>query len=158
MGFNPDIHDKIYVVECREEGYWYVGSTLQELYDRADEHSGVKPGGCKWVRLHGGLKKIYFLEEVDTTEAQRIENDVTAFLMTWFGRTKVRGGDHNNCRKDCYTAWLGWLPEHLRAGDVPPLHACVMPHFPLKLRRLINRFESLSGLHHPDELYADVFS
>ena len=154
---NPFIHDKVYVVELCTPFHFYVGTTLLELYDRAEEHRSGK-GGSKWVRMHG-YKKIHYLGTVDTTRANSIEDDVTAFLMTWFGRENVRGGSHNNCRPDCFTGgWLGWLPKHLRSGNVSPLHARVMPHFPLELRRLINRFEAVSGFHHPDQLYANVFS
>jgi len=154
---NPFIHDKIYVVELCTPFHFYVGSTLLELYDRAEEHETGK-GGARWVRRHG-YKKIHYLGTVATEKSARIENDVTAFLMTWFGREKVRGGNHNNCRDDCFTGgWLGWLPKHLRSGNVSPLHTGVMPHFPLELRRLINRFETVSGFHHPNELYADIFS
>ena len=138
---NPFIHDKVYVVELCTPFHFYVGTTLLELYDRAEEHRSGK-GGSKWVRMHG-YKKIHYLGTVDTARANSIENDVTAFLMPWFGRENVRGGSHNNCRPDCFTGgWLGWLPKHLRSGNVSPQHARVMPHFPLELRRLINRFEA----------------
>ena len=156
--FLPFFHPKLYVVECVTPNHYYVGSTAQELYDRIDEHESGLSGCCKWGRQHG-FKRLVCWDTATASDCDRLEDVLTSYLMTWFGAANVRGGRHNNCRPDAFTGdWHGWLPKHLRPGYVPALHGGVVTHFPLKLRRLVDRFERGSGLQHPDHVDSYFFA
>ena len=158
MKFDPFYHPKLYVIECVTPQHYYVGSTAQELYDRVDEHESGDPRVCcKWVHRHG-FKRLVCWDTCTSVDCERLEDELTSYLMTWFGVKNVRGGNHNNCRPDAFTSgWNFWLPKHLRPGYVPALHGRVMSHFPLKLRRLVDRFERGSGLEHPDHVDSHFF-
>ena len=93
MKFDPFYHPKLYVIECVTPQHYYVGSTAQELYDRVDEHESGDPRVCcKWVHRHG-FKRLVCWDTCTSVDCERLEDELTSYLMTWFGVNNVRGGN-----------------------------------------------------------------
>ena len=146
---------RVYVVECKTPGYWYVGSTTRLPYMREREHaSGF---GSHWTQLHG-FKRMALMELVPSGTCKALEDALTVWLQCRFGWRFVRGGDRTATSEKKLRRWLHEANQLLGPTDVLPLHARPVGEFPAELRRLVNRFEMVCGFEHADHLDADVLA
>ena len=141
------VYTKIYVLELVSHK-WYVGSTYRTIEARLREHE--EGYGCIWTRRHP-VKRLVFSVLVSRESCTELEDNLTEHLMIQYGITNVRGGNHVNCRPDCYAQDF-WKPKSLRFGNVPPLHYRPVSKFPLELGRLIDAFETFRRFQNPDKL------
>jgi predicted GIY-YIG superfamily endonuclease len=99
----------LYVVQCKTNKHWYVGTTIRNKHTRFQEHfDGV---GCKWTRRHG-CKRIAYSFPVPLHQASRMENNVWMYFARHVcGPERVRGGDVTICQRgsDSIPDWC--LPE-----------------------------------------------
>ena len=130
---------RVYVVECKTPGYWYVGSTTRP----------------HWTTLHG-FKRMVLMELVPKGTCKALEDALTVWMQCRFGWRFVRGGDRVATSEKKLRRWLHEANQLLGPTDVLPLHARPMGEFPAELRRLINRFEMICGFENADHLDADV--
>ena len=147
-------YERVYVVECNTPNYFYVGTTLREMFKRQHEHEAGY--GSKWTRKHG-FKRVVFNRLVPVGTSGRLEDDLTKYLMSIYGWGRVRGGKYVfvHCREK------SWLPLEFRslgARDVLPLHLRPVSKFATELRRLVDAFKFSSRFHHPNELNTDPFA
>ena len=84
-------YERVYVVECPRKNYFYVGSTLREMFLRESEHEAGY--GSRWTRHHG-FKRVLFSRLVPVGSSTVLENELTKYLMAKFGWGRVRGGDY----------------------------------------------------------------
>ncbi|MDE0744733.1 MAG: hypothetical protein OSB66_03280 [SAR202 cluster bacterium] len=91
---------KLYLLKL-EDDCWYVGISSDPV-SRIDKHcSGT---GAAWTKLHKPLEPIsennYIvdLEDLNRSECERTEDEVTVVLQDEFGLNKVRGGTMIFCR------------------------------------------------------------
>ncbi len=141
------VYTKIYVPELVSHK-WYVGSTYRTMEARLREHE--QGYGSIWTSRHP-VKRCVFSVLVSRESCTELEDNLTEQLMVQFGITNVRGGNHVNCRADCY-AHDFWKPKSLRFGNVPPLHYRPVSKFPLEFGRLIDTFERCRRLEDADKL------
>lgn len=94
-----------YVIKCKTPGYFYVGSTYREWFDRLQEH--LNGGGCVWTRKHG-VDRIVKIFRVHPHRSSQIENEMWMWYARRYGPSKVRGGDVT-WSKGPLPAWV--LPE-----------------------------------------------
>ncbi len=146
---------RVYVVECKTPGYWYVGSTTRLPYMREREHASGH--GSHWTTLHG-FKRMVLMELVPKGTCKALEDALTVWLQCRFGWRFVRGGDRVATSEKKLRRWLHEANQLLGPTDVLPLHARPMGEFPAELRRLINRFEMVCGFEDPDHLNPNVLA
>ena len=148
-------YERIYVVECVDHNYFYVGTTLREMFKREEEHAAGY--GSRWTHRHG-FRRVMFCQLVPTGTSTILENELTKYLMARFGWGFVRGGDYVfvRCRSRL------WLPRAFRdlgpedrSRHVLELHAGSVSKFPTELRRLIDGFEMSRRFQHADHLNTD---
>ena len=144
-------YERVYVIECYN-GKWYVGSTLREMHVRLQEHLDKR--GSRWTTRHG-VKRLVCCRLVPEGTSNRIENEMTRYLMRKYGWGRVRGGKwvFVKCRN------RQWLPPEFRdlaAADVLPLHRGAMSHFSPELFRLVDAFKVSCRLHDANHLDSDA--
>ncbi len=143
---------RVYVVECKTPGYFYVGSTTRLPYLREDEH---REGGSHWTSKHG-YKRTVFMLVVPQPCCAELEDALTVWLQCRYGWRFVRGGNRTATCEKKLLKWMHPCLKSLGPTDVLPLHARPMGKFPTELRRLIDAFEVVCGLEDPDHLNSDV--
>ena len=130
---------RIYVIECKSRNYYYVGTTVREMWvgggQREKEHQ--EGWGSKFTTKHGFCRTM-FVTLVSPGQASTLENDLTRWLMHKYGWKNASGGDYTNQRKD-RLADRRWMPPEFREdpenpGPMPP------PKFPTELNRLQTLF------------------
>ena len=142
------VHTRVYVVQCKTPGYFYVGSTSRLPYLREREH---KAGwGCEWTKRHGFVRTVLMIL------CKQLEDALTVWLQCRYGYRYVRGGDRTATCEKKLQKWMHPCLKGLLPTDVLPLHARPVGKFPAELRRLVNAFEVICGFEHPDHLDADV--
>ena len=147
------VYCRVYVVQCKTPGYFYVGSTTRLPYVREQEHrSGY---GSKWTSLHG-FKRMLFMMLVPQQGCQQLEDALTVWLQCRYGWRFVRGGNRTATCEKKMQRWLHPCFDGLLPTDVLPLHARPVGQFPAELRGLVNAFEMVCGLENANHLNADV--
>ena len=146
---------RVYVVECETPGYFYVGSTSRLPYVREHEHKERAGHGAQWTQLHG-FKRMVFMKRVPQEACKELEDSLTVWLQCRYGYRFVRGGDRTATSEKTLARWLHPCHASLSPTDVLPLHARPVGKFPAELRRLVDAFEVVCGLEHPDHLNPDV--
>ena len=149
------VYTRVYVVQCKTPGYFYVGSTLRLPYLREMEHQDG--WGSQWTIKHG-FERMVLMMLVPPKQCKELEDALTVWLQCRYGYRFVRGGDRTATRECTLRRWLHPCFCSLGPTDVLPLHARPMGKFPTELRRLIDAFEIVCGLEDPDHLNADVKS
>ena len=145
----PRVYSRVYVVQCKTPGYFYVGSTTRLPCMRTAEHQ--EGWGCQWTKLHG-FKRMVLMMLVPNHMCKTLEDELTIWLQCRYGWRFVRGGDRTATKE---SKLLRWLPEclvnHLPT-DVLPLHLRPVSQFGSELRRLVDAFEVVCGFENPDHL------
>ena len=146
-------YERVYLLGL-EKDHYYVGSTRREVHERYREHAHGE--GSRWTFNHPPRGCVCWMRVPNDT-SQRIENELTKYMMYTRGWGKVRGGDwvFTHCKSRL------WLPRELRSlgsADVLKLHAGRVSHFLPETRRLIEFLEVGGGLHHAEHLNADSFT
>ena len=138
---------RLYVAQCGTKDHFYVGTTLRIPYMRDREHR-ERTFGAAWTRQHG-YRGMLTCDLVDPGHASTLEDDMTKYLMSIYGKHAVRGGNflHEN--------WLPWEFTRGSPADVLKLRTGTVSKFGSELRGLIDRFSAVCGLENPDHLYAD---
>ena len=149
------VYTRVYVVQCKTPGYFYVGSTLRLPDMREKEH---RDGwGSQW-RIKHGFERMVLMMLVPPEQCKELEDALTVWLQCRYGYRFVRGGDRTATRECTLRRWLHPCFQSLGPTDVLPLHARPVGKFPTELRRLIDRFEVVCGLENANHLDADVES
>ena len=80
----------LYAFECETPGHFYVGTTIQPLQDRLEEHR--QHIGCRWTQKHGYAR---LLEScfVSMHHCHHRENDLWMDYARQYGPHVVRGGE-----------------------------------------------------------------
>ena len=147
------IYTRVYVVQCKTPGYFYVGSTSRLPYLREREH---KAGwGCEWTKKHGFVRTVLMMI-VPQPLCKQLEDALTVWLQCRYGYRYVRGGDRTATCEKKLQKWMHPCLKGLLPTDVLPLHARPVGKFPAELRRLVNAFEMVCGFENPDHLNANV--
>ena len=146
---------RIYVCELDRPDFFYVGTTTREAHHREREHR--LGHGCQWTRRHG-FKRMMFSQLVVPGTGSRLEDDLTIALMSRFGWGAVRGGNLTATDENALRRYLPDALKNLAPTDVLPLHLRPVSQFPAELGALVNRFEVVRGLEHPNQLYADALA
>jgi hypothetical protein len=146
---------RVYVIECKTPGHFYVGATSRLPYIREREHK--EKWGSKWTTLHG-FKRTVFTRIVPQICCAELENMLTVHLQGRYGYRFVRGGNYTATCEKQLKRWLHPTFKLLGPTDVLPLHSRPMGKFPSELRRLVDAFEMVCGLEDSDHLDSDVFS
>ena len=146
---------RVYVVQCKTPGYFYVGSTSRLPYVREAEHR--EGWGCKWTIKHG-FERMVLMMVVPQHLCARLEDELTVWLQCRYGYRFVRGGNRTATSEKKLRRWLHPCNRLLGPTDVLPLHARPVSEFPAELRRLVNAFEVVCGLEDPNHLDADVLA
>ncbi len=82
----------VYVIECVEPGYFYVGIT-QNLARRLESHLSGK-GSSIFVKEHKRMDRLISSETVNSKqEARELESKITKNLITKYGAEHVAGAD-----------------------------------------------------------------
>ena len=149
------VFTRVYVVECKTPGYFYVGSTTRVPHYRIEEHESGN--GCQWTKKHG-YQRMVLMMVVPQALCQRLEDDLTVWLQCRYGWRFVRGGNRTATSEKKMRRWLHPGNRLLRPTDVLPLHARPMGEFPSELRRLVDAFEMVCGLEDADHLNPDVLA
>ena len=147
------VYCRVYGVQCKRPGYFYVGSTIRLPYLRENEHR--EGWGCQWTMRHG-FKRMVFMALVPPAACKQLEDALTVWLQCRYGYRFVRGGDRTATSEKTLQRWMHPCLKSVGPTDVLPLHARPMGEFPAELRRLIDRFEMVCGFENPDHLDADV--
>ena len=119
---------KLYVLKLEDE-CWYVGISEDPMY-RLSQHWGGT--GAAWCKKHKPLKpfeKNYYIEDLgdlNKTECEKTEDEVTEELQKEFGLNKVRGGYTIMCRN------MKKFPNRYKAKW---LYDCVKSGFPARRSR-----------------------
>ena len=148
-------YTRVYVVQCKTPGYFYVGSTSRLPYMRLAEHRDG--GGCHWTIKHG-FERMVFMLIVPARACSQLEDALTVWLQCRYGWRFVRGGNRTAACEKKLQRWLHPCFKSLLATDVLPLHARPVGKFPSELSRLVNAFEVVCGFENSDHLNADVKS
>ena len=146
---------RIYVCELDRPNFFYVGTTTREAHHREREHR--EGHGCQWTRRHG-FKRMMFAQLIEPGTGSRLEDDLTIALMSRFGWGAVRGGNLVATNEAALRQFLPNALKDLAPTDVLPLHLRPVSQFPAELGALVNRFEMVRGLEHPNQLYADALA
>ena len=88
--WNPGSVPGVYVIECNEPGYFYVGATN----DLASRIAGHRRGGSEttaWVRVHGGVRRVLRPIEPANPDLNAWEQAETTNRMLMHGLAFVRG-------------------------------------------------------------------
>lgn len=149
------VYTRVYVIQCKKPGYFYVGSTSRLPYLRVAEHR--EGWGAKWTTKHG-FKRLVLMLIVPQSLCTKLEDDLTVWLQCRYGWRFVRGGNRTATCEKKMQRWLHPCFEGLLPTDVLPLHARPVGKFPAELRRLVNAFEMVCGFEDTDHLNADVES
>ena len=147
------VYLRVYVVQCKTPGYFYVGSTSRLPYLRESEHR--EGWGCQWTKRHG-FERMVLMLLVPPAACKWLEDALTVWLQCRYGYRFVRGGDRTATCEKKLQRWLHPCFKGLLPTDVLPLHARPVGEFPSELRRLVNRFEMVCGLEDPDHLDSNV--
>ena len=154
MGLYP-LYTRVYVVECKTEGYFYVGSTVRLPYLREAEHRAGY--GSRWTAKHG-FKRFVLTELVPPEACALLEDALTVWLQCRLGWRFVRGGNRVATSEKTLRRWLHPCNQLLGPTDVLPLHSRPMGKFVPELRRLIDAFEMVCGLEDANHLDSDVLA
>ena len=147
------LYTRVYVVQCKAPGYFYVGSTYRLPYLRECEH---RDGwGCQWTKKHG-FERLVLMLLVPPAACKELEDMLTVWLQCRYGYRFVRGGDRTATSEKKLQRWLHPCFKGLLPTDVLPLHARPVGKFPSELRRLVNAFEVVRRLEDANHLDADV--
>ena len=146
-------YTRVYVVQCKTPGYFYVGDTYRLPYLRTMEHAAG--WGCQWTEKHG-FKRMVLMMLVPPEACKTLEDELTVWLQCRYGWRFVRGGKRTATLEKKLRRWLPPCLLQLAPTDVLPLHLRPVSKFPAELRRLINRFEMVCGFENPDHLDANV--
>ena len=68
------VHTRVYVVQCKTPGYFYVGSTTRLPYMREAEHRNG--WGAHWTTRHG-FKRMLFMLLVPQRACKQLEDALT---------------------------------------------------------------------------------
>ena len=151
------VYCRVYVVQCRTPGYFYVGSTMRLPYLREREHREESNFGAQWTKKHG-FRRMVFMSLVPRAACKELEDDLTVWLQCRYGWRFVRGGDRTATCEKKLKRWMHPCFKGLLPTDVLPLHARPVSKFPAELRRLVNAFEMVCGFENSDHLDTDVKS
>ena len=146
-------YTRVYVVQCKTPGYFYVGSTSRLPYMREAEHR--EGWGAQWTMRHG-FKRMLFMLLVPQRACKQLEDALTVWLQCRYGWRFVRGGDRTATSEKKLRRWLHPCFKGLLPTDVLPLHSRPVGEFPSELRRLVNAFEVVCGFEDSDHLNSDV--
>ena len=150
-----NIYCRVYVVQCKTPGYFYVGSTSRMPYEREKEHR--EGWGCRWTRKHG-FNRMVLMMVVPQEMCARLEDELTVWLQCRYGYRFVRGGERTaTCEKKLFR-WLHPCCKLLGPADVLPLHSRPVSKFPTQFRRLVNAFEMVCGFENTNHLNSDVLA
>ena len=83
--------NRLYVIRCQTPNKWYVGITTRLPWERLAEH--LNGDGSRWTREHG-VSCMVFSVIVANALANRLESQMTAYLMARFGWANPRRGPH----------------------------------------------------------------
>ena len=145
----------LYVIRCQTPRHWYVGQTNRLPWERLQEHE--EGTGSLWTRKHG-VDCMIFSAVVEPSHANRLESELTTYLMSRYGWANVRGGMHMRCRDDDRTQKF-WLPAEFRRGsfrDILKLRSGSVSHLSPELGRLVNLFSSCRDAKHPYHLHTKI--
>ena len=135
---------RLYVLELFGKKY-YVGLSDQ-FARRLAQH--IRGEGSKFSKLHG-FRACVLSMDVPDHMANRLENDMTCYLMARFGWQNVRGGDYVRCINDDETYWLPPAFKKLfatgSAADVLKLRSGTVSQFLPEFRGLVDRFCAVCG-------------
>ena len=82
----------VYVIECNDAGYYYVGMTTS-LKRRLEQHKTGK-GSSVFVKEHGGMKQLLQTHIVGgKIPARRLEHATTLRMILLFGQDHVGGSN-----------------------------------------------------------------
>ena len=81
-------YERVYVLRLRN-GKYYVGSTLREIETRYAEHE--MGYGSRWTSRNEPHRVVCWMRVPDGY-SDRVENEMTRYLMWKHGWGKVRGG------------------------------------------------------------------
>ena len=104
---------RVYVIRCQTPRHWYVGQTNRLPWERLEEHEDGT--GSLWTRMHG-VDCMVFSAVVKPSRSNRLESELTTYLMSRYGWANVRGGMHMRCKDDDRTKKF-WLPAEFRRGS-----------------------------------------
>ena len=138
-----DVYTRVYAVQCKTPGYFYVGSTSRPPYLRESEHR--EGWGAHWTTKHG-FKRMLFAQLVEPGTSARLEDDLTLALMYRYGWGACRGGDRTAQKESVLRQYLPECLQALGPRDVLPLHLRPVSQLPAELRALVDRFEVFCGL------------
>ena len=79
----------VYVLECNDPGYYYVGAS-EHLQDRLAAHQSGG-GASQWVRAHGGVLRVHVPMEPRNSSLDLWEQAETVNRMLIHGFDRVRG-------------------------------------------------------------------
>ena len=142
--------ERLYVVRCSTPNHFYVGLTSREIFDldglahgeRLREHASGS--GSRFTSRHG-YDSCVLHAVVPSSHANRLEDDMTRYLMARYGWKNVRGGRYVRCIDDYETYWL---PRAFRTGsfrDILKLRTGTVTEFPSEFRGLVDRFCAVCG-------------
>ena len=146
--------DRLYVLALNKPDHYYVGISSREIFDLPDgtaygarllEHANGN--GSRFSKKHG-FKKCILHAVVPSPIASALEDDMTKYLMSWYGWQQVRGGRYVRVRDDDETYWLprefgGNKKGSIDIGDVLKLRTGTVSKFPAELRCLVDRFRAV---------------
>lgn len=80
----------VYVVECNDLGYFYIGIS-RNLPRRLEQHRSLK-GSSRFVKEHRGMLHLVCEENYRTkAEARKRESELTKSLISQYGAENVAG-------------------------------------------------------------------
>jgi len=68
------VYARVYVVECKTPGYFYVGSTLRLPYLRTNEHRAGE--GCQWTMRHGFKRMVLMMLVPNAIMCKKLEDEL----------------------------------------------------------------------------------
>ena len=148
--------NRLYVIRCESPNKWYVGVTTRLPWERLAEH--LNGEGSRWTREHG-VSCMVFSVIVPNAFANKLESQMTAYLMARFGWANVRGGDHMYCGTD--RTYRFWLPVEFRKGsfrDILKLREGSVTHLGPELGRLVDLFRRFRHAKHANHLHTEALA
>ena len=87
----------MYVIECYEDGFFYVGKS-EDITRRIAEHRQGEGMCAKWVKMHGGVKRVHASMDPENSDLNAWEQAETTNRMLLHGFDKVRGWEFTTTR------------------------------------------------------------
>ena len=87
----------VYVIECYEDGFFYVGKS-EDITRRIAEHRQGEGMCAKWVKMHGGVKRVHAPMDPENSDLNAWEQAETTNRMLLHGFDKVRGWEFTTTR------------------------------------------------------------